>query len=97
MLTIEEVKHIAHLARLNLSAAELKQYSVELSKVLSYVDQLRQVDIDLVAAQTDISGLANVWRNDEVKVWDKEEIKLALKQIKNIDNSNQVKVERVLE
>jgi aspartyl-tRNA(Asn)/glutamyl-tRNA(Gln) amidotransferase subunit C len=97
MLTIEEVKHIAHLARLELNNKELKQYSGELSKILGYVDQLRKVDTDLVAAQTDISGPVNVWRNDEARVWDKAETKLALKQVKSLDNSNQVKVERVLE
>ena len=97
MLTLEEVKHIARLARLELNNKELKQYSLELSKILGYVDQLQTVDTDSMTVNVNISGPINIWRPDKAKVWDKEELKLALKQVKNRDSNNQVKVGRVLE
>jgi aspartyl-tRNA(Asn)/glutamyl-tRNA(Gln) amidotransferase subunit C len=43
-LTEEEVKHIAHLARLELSDAELESYREQLSAILEYADRLKKVD-----------------------------------------------------
>lgn len=43
-LTRREVDHIAHLARLAVSEAEAAEYVEKLSRILSFVDQLREVD-----------------------------------------------------
>ena len=43
-LTEAEVKHIAHLARLELSEAELESYREQLSAILEYADRLKKVD-----------------------------------------------------
>jgi aspartyl-tRNA(Asn)/glutamyl-tRNA(Gln) amidotransferase subunit C len=96
MLNIDEVKHVAHLARLDLTPKELKLYSGQLAAVLSYIDQLSEVDTSGVSLSTEISGPANVWREDEVKDWSDEENQLALKQFSEIKNK-QLQVPRVLE
>jgi len=96
MLSIEEVKHVADLARLDLTPAELKLYSEQLSAILNYIDQLSEADTADVDLSTEISGPANVWRPDEVKDWPEDEKKLAIKQFSEIKNK-QLKVPRVLE
>jgi aspartyl-tRNA(Asn)/glutamyl-tRNA(Gln) amidotransferase subunit C len=43
-LTIEEVEHIAKLARLELSAEQKELYRKQLSNILDYIAKLRQLD-----------------------------------------------------
>jgi len=69
----EEVKHLAELARLNLSENEVKKYSKELSSILDYVSLLEEVDTKDVKPTFQVTGLENVTRKDEVrKVCDRD-------------------------
>ena len=43
-LTLDEVKHIADLARLQLTDAELQRYQQQLSDILDYAARLQQLD-----------------------------------------------------
>lgn len=43
-ITPEEVKHIAALANLHLSEADIDRYTKDLEEILSYVDQLNELD-----------------------------------------------------
>lgn len=66
-LTITEVEHVAHLARLRLSADELEKLQHELSHILDYIDMLKEVDVSSVAPTAQVTDLANVMRDDEVR------------------------------
>jgi aspartyl-tRNA(Asn)/glutamyl-tRNA(Gln) amidotransferase subunit C len=66
-LTIEEVQHVAHLARLRLSDDELSKLQGELSHILGYIDMLSEVDVSDVAPTAQVTDLANVMREDEVR------------------------------
>ena len=44
MLTPEQVRHIAHLARLNLTDADVEKFSHQLSDILDYFDRLKAVN-----------------------------------------------------
>jgi aspartyl-tRNA(Asn)/glutamyl-tRNA(Gln) amidotransferase subunit C len=66
-LSIEEVKHIAKLSRLELSSDEEDLYAGQLSSILTYVDQLGEVDTDGIEPTANITGLSNIDRADEVK------------------------------
>lgn len=66
-LSIEEVKHIAKLSRLDLVKGEEEAYAEQLSSVLSYVDQLSEVNTDGVEPTANITGLSNIDRVDEIK------------------------------
>ncbi len=66
MLTKEEVKHIAHLARIELSEQEVEKYQKQLGRVLDYVNQLKEVETSGVAtADGGTREMVNVWRSDE--------------------------------
>ena len=54
-LSRQQVQHVARLARLNLTPAEIDRYTTELTVILDYIDQLAAVDtshIDLGARIT---------------------------------------------
>ena len=95
-LSRSEIKHIADLARLDLTDQELKIYGDQLSNVLSYIDQIKEVDTTNVEPTAQVTGLENVLREDRVENWDPDEREAALKQAPEMEN-NQVKVKRVLD
>jgi len=66
-LTREDVLKLARLSRLRLSDEEIEKYQVELSELIEYVEQLKNVDTDDVEPTNQVTGLKNVWREDEVK------------------------------
>lgn len=93
-LSKDEIQHIAKLARLDLTGEELKKYGGELSAILNYIDQLKEVDTKGVEPTAQVTGMENVFRDDAAKDWDKNEIKEALKEAPELED-NQVKVKRV--
>jgi aspartyl-tRNA(Asn)/glutamyl-tRNA(Gln) amidotransferase subunit C len=95
-LSREEIQHIANLARLNLTEEELDKYGSQLSDILSYIDQLKEVDVTGVEPTAQVTGLENVWRADEPEDWDKEELEESFRQAPAFE-SGQYKVKRVLD
>lgn len=65
-LTLEEVKHIAKLSKLELSKDEEEKFATELSSILGYVEQLSEVNTDQVEPTANVTGLKNILRDDEI-------------------------------
>ena len=63
-LTIDEVRHVAQLARLGLTDEELALYAEQLSAILDYADLLQQVDTSHVVPTPYVLPLQNVMRED---------------------------------
>jgi len=63
-ITLEEVRHIAHLSRLNLTREEEEKFTRELDKILEWVEKLREVDTQKVPPTTHVVPLKNVFRED---------------------------------
>jgi len=70
MISREEVRHIAKLARLGI--AEKEKFQRELSKILDYIEQLKEVDISNVLPTSHSISVENVVRKDEIKPQDLE-------------------------
>lgn len=66
-LTKEQVCHVAKLARLGLSEAEVEKFQTQLSGILDYVGQLNEVDTEGVEPTAQVTGLTNITRDDRVK------------------------------
>lgn len=64
-LTLDQVRWVAHLARLELSAAELEAMTRDLSAIVDYVNLLQQVNTDGVEPLAHVMDIANVFRADE--------------------------------
>jgi aspartyl-tRNA(Asn)/glutamyl-tRNA(Gln) amidotransferase subunit C len=60
----EEVRWVAHLARLELSDAELPAMARHLSAILEYVDQLQKLDTQGVEPLAHALDIHNVFRED---------------------------------
>lgn len=58
------LEHVAKLARLELSPAELETFQRQLGDVLSHVAKLNEVDTSGVQPLAHARPLANVWRED---------------------------------
>jgi aspartyl-tRNA(Asn)/glutamyl-tRNA(Gln) amidotransferase subunit C len=65
MLSKEEVKHIAKLARLGLTEKEIEKFQKDLSSILDYVEKLKEVDVSDVRPTSHSMELENVMRKDE--------------------------------
>jgi aspartyl-tRNA(Asn)/glutamyl-tRNA(Gln) amidotransferase subunit C len=66
-LTRDEVAHVAKLARLSLSEAELDLFTEQLGQVLEHASDMNSLDLDNVVATAHPYGLINVVRDDEVR------------------------------
>jgi aspartyl-tRNA(Asn)/glutamyl-tRNA(Gln) amidotransferase subunit C len=64
-LTSEQVDWVAHLARLSLSADELAAMTLQLGKIIDYVNQLQNVNTEGVEPMAHALDVANVFRDDE--------------------------------
>jgi aspartyl-tRNA(Asn)/glutamyl-tRNA(Gln) amidotransferase subunit C len=95
-LTKKEIEHIAKLARLELTDAELEKYGGQLSGILGYIDMLKEVDTAGVEPTAQVTGLLNVLRDDAVKEWDESEREAALKDAPDREDRF-IKVKRVFE
>jgi aspartyl-tRNA(Asn)/glutamyl-tRNA(Gln) amidotransferase subunit C len=65
-----DVEHVAKLAKLSLTPAEIKKFRSQLSEVISYVEQLREVDTTSTEPTSQTTGLENVYREDKIDLED---------------------------
>ena len=64
MLSKDEVKHIAGLARIGITDEEMEKISHDLSSILDWVEQLKTVEIEGVEPMAHITGRQDVSRED---------------------------------
>ena len=64
-LSTDQVRWVAHLARLELSQDELTALTRDLAAIVEYVDQLQSVNTDGVQPLAHAVELTNVFRADE--------------------------------
>jgi len=66
-ITKDEVKKVAHLARLELNEDEINNHVEQLEKILEYINQLEKIDTNDVSCTTRAIEVINVFRKDEKK------------------------------
>lgn len=66
-ITKKDIEHIAELSMLNLSEQEIERYTKDMQDIVSFAEQVNEVDTEGI----DISAFAletcNVFRKDEVR------------------------------
>jgi len=85
-LTKVQTLHVAKLANLKLTDNEINKFSIQLSEVLNFIDELKKVDTKNIEPTSQTTGLTNVKRKDKVdetRILTKEE---ALSGTDNIQN-----------
>ncbi len=63
----EEVKKVAHLARLELNENEINNHAKQLEKILEYIKQLEKINTDDIPCTTRAIEVVNVFRKDQKK------------------------------
>jgi aspartyl-tRNA(Asn)/glutamyl-tRNA(Gln) amidotransferase subunit C len=66
-LSRADVEKVALLSRLQLSDDELESMTEHLGKILSYIDQLSELDTDAVEPMAHALEISNAFRDDEVR------------------------------
>ncbi|MFH1012259.1 MAG: Asp-tRNA(Asn)/Glu-tRNA(Gln) amidotransferase subunit GatC [Candidatus Peregrinibacteria bacterium] len=95
MLSKDDVKKIARLARLHLSEDEIEKFSKQLSDILSYSKKLDEVDTSAVEPIAQITDLKNVTFTDETE--DCEYRDALLKQSPQTVKDHMIQVKNVFE
>ena len=62
----EEIIHIAKLASLNLSEAEIERYAKDMTEILDFANMINSVDTDQIKETIAANENYNVFRKDEV-------------------------------
>ena len=65
-LTREEVEHVAALARLGLSDAEITQLQDQLSSILEHIAAIDRLDTEAIPPTAQVTAMTNVMRPDVV-------------------------------
>ncbi|MEK7162480.1 MAG: Asp-tRNA(Asn)/Glu-tRNA(Gln) amidotransferase subunit GatC, partial [Patescibacteria group bacterium] len=65
MISREDIKKLAELARIHLTEKEEKNLEKDLQSILSYVEKLKEVDVSGIPEMTHAVEAKNVFRNDE--------------------------------
>ena len=62
----EEVRHVANLARLDLTEQEELRMTEQMNNILSYMEKLNELDTSDISATTHAIQLENVFRQDKI-------------------------------
>lgn len=65
-LSLDDVKHVAKLAALPLTEDEIALFLPQLSAILDFVSELQKVDTKGIQETPQVTGLENVFREDEI-------------------------------
>ena len=89
----EEVLHIANLAHLNLNENEVDKYLLNLQDILNFADIVNNAPVDDLDITIGANEAKNVFRKDEVKIFEDNE---ALLQNAVSKELNMFKIPKVL-
>ena len=92
-ISTSDIQHLASLSSLALADDEVDGLRQDLENIIGYIEQLGELDTSGVEPTYQVTGLENVWREDEVKsgISRAELLELAPEK-----QNNQVKVPQVL-
>lgn len=66
-ISMQDVEHVAKLARLDLTEEEKQTFTGQLNAILKYAEQLNSLDTDGVEPTSHVVPMSNVMREDEVR------------------------------
>jgi len=66
-ITVDEVEHVAKLARLEVSPDERQRLTEQMNRILLYMEKLNELDTSLVVPTSHAVELHNAFREDRVQ------------------------------
>ena len=95
LIDIKITKRIAHLAKIELNEKEIEEYSKDLSNILSWMDELKKVDVKGIEPVTSVND-NKLFEREDLEFKDKVEKKHILLNAPD-KNENYFKVPKVIE
>ena len=89
-----DVKYVAELARIDLAEGSIEKLQNDMQNIVSYIEQLSELDVSNIEPTAHAAQLTNAWREDEAKTSFPREA--LLKNAPGIIHENLIKVPRVL-
>ncbi|WP_458414921.1 Asp-tRNA(Asn)/Glu-tRNA(Gln) amidotransferase subunit GatC [Schinkia sp. CFF1] len=68
-ISMEEVKHVAHLARLAITEEEAEKMTKHLDSIIEYAELLNELDTENIEPTTHVLDIKNVLREDTSRNW----------------------------
>ena len=66
-ISIQDVEHVASLARLSFTEEEMRKLASELNEILNYMEQLNSLDTENVEPLSHVIELGNVFQDDTLR------------------------------
>jgi len=66
-ISLEQVKHIALLARLDFANEELVKFTRQINEILQYAEKISELETSRVAPTSHAIPMSNVFREDQVR------------------------------
>lgn len=63
-ISVDQVKHVAHLARLAITEEEAEKFTKQLDAIITFAEQLNELDTENVEPTSHVLELKNVLRED---------------------------------
>lgn len=63
-ISTEQVKHVAHLARISFSEEEIEKFTNDLDKIITFAEQLNELDTENIEPTSHVLDMKNVMRED---------------------------------
>ena len=63
-ITMDEVKHVANLARLAITEEEAEKLTNDLDAIISFAEQLNELDTENVEPTSHVLDMKNIFRED---------------------------------
>jgi aspartyl-tRNA(Asn)/glutamyl-tRNA(Gln) amidotransferase subunit C len=67
MISEDQVRHVANLARLGLTDEQVKRMSEQLGAILDSIEKIQELDLENVPPTSNPLNLTNVFRPDELR------------------------------
>jgi aspartyl-tRNA(Asn)/glutamyl-tRNA(Gln) amidotransferase subunit C len=66
-ISVDQVKHVAHLARLAVTEEEAEKFTRQLDQIITFAEQLNELDTENVEPTSHVLDIRNVMREDAAK------------------------------
>lgn len=93
-ISVDDVHHLAQLSSLQLADEEIEALRADLENIVTYIEQLSELDTTGVEPTYQVTDLKNVWREDVVDNYGVT--KSPLLELAPDNEADQVKVPKVL-
>jgi len=93
-ITTDDIRYLATLSSLYLTDEEVSSMQSDIANILTYVEQLSELNTDGVEPTYQVTDLENVWRTDDINDYGLDGESLVNLSPEHTDN--QIKVPKVL-